>query len=97
MALRLGLEKYNSSIHKSLLQNLICELDFRALCPPPPSSFPLKIDGCTWMDSKLNEYYDDRKRESHPVPGSTFSVLTLILSYPQNRDAKDWAQEMAVH
>ena len=23
--------------------------------------------------------------------GSTFSVLTLILSYPQNRDAKDWA------
>ena len=47
MALHLGLEKYNGSIHKALLQNLICELDFRALCPPPPSSFPLKIDGCT--------------------------------------------------
>ena len=25
------------------------------------------------------------------VPGYRTSVLTLILSYPQNRDAKDWA------
>ena len=46
-----------------------------------------------WWQEKRESLCSGRSRTGMGglVPGYRTSVLTLILSYPQNRDAKDWA------
>ena len=39
----------------------------------------------TWMDSKLNEYYDDRKRESHRVRKRYFRSHPHLIISPKPR------------